>query len=254
MRRDYLLDLSDGFVYDCLDWQVRRLDLAAHRRLVLDRFSGILGVDERHLGRMTLLLATDPIQDLPVAFALVGSNDQDHRRQFLKNLDTEGFQPAVVVTDGSHLDPAVLAELWPDARPQLCVFHVLKNLHKLVLDAVRRRRRATSRRGNRGRKPKQGRPPKSRAKRRGLSNTKKSAFVFQHRWLIVRWRDKMSTQEPADLAMMLSGLPELKVLGTSWTAWGCCLRRSRARRWPGVGRPPCWALAASRRSPSWWLR
>jgi transposase InsO family protein len=34
----------------------------------------------------------------------------------------------VVVTDGSNLCPAVLAELWPDARHQLCVFHVLKKL------------------------------------------------------------------------------------------------------------------------------
>ena len=151
MRRDFLLDLSDGFVYDCLDWQVRRLDLADHRRWVLDRFSGTLCVDELHLGQMTLLLATDPLQDLPVAFALVASNDQPHMRRFLKNLKTWGLSPEVVVTDGSNLYPTILAELWPDARHQLCVFHVLKDLHEQVLDAVRRQRRAMSRRGNRGR-------------------------------------------------------------------------------------------------------
>jgi hypothetical protein len=212
MRRDFLLELSDGFVYDCLGWQARRLDLARHRRWVLDRFSGTLCVDELHLGRMTLLLATDPIQDLPVAFALVDSNDQDHMRRFLKNLDTWGFRPEVVVTDGSNLYPTVLAELWPDARHQLCVFHVLKDLHKLVLDAVRRLRREMSRRGNRGRKRKRGRPPKSRAKRRTPGNKEKSAFVFKHRWLIVKRRDEMSPQEQADLATMVSYLPELKVL------------------------------------------
>ena len=32
MRRDFLLDLSDGFVYDCLHREVRRLDMAEHRR------------------------------------------------------------------------------------------------------------------------------------------------------------------------------------------------------------------------------
>ncbi len=212
MRRDYLLDLSDGFVYDCLDWQVRQLDLAEHRRFVLERFSGTLCIDELHLGRMTLLLATDPIQDMPVAFALVASNDQDHMRRFLKNLDTWGFQPEVVVTDGSNLYPTVLAELWPDARHQLCVFHVLKDLHKLVLDAVRRLRREMSRRGNCGRKRKRGRPPKSRGKRRKLSNKDKAAFVFKHRWLIVKRRDEMNPPEQADLATMLSYLPELKVL------------------------------------------
>ena len=158
MRREFLLDLSDGFVYDCLDWQARRLDLADHRRWVLEHFSGTLCVDELHLGRFTLLLATDPLQDLPVAFALVASNDQDHMRRFLKNLKTWGLVPEVVVTDGSNLYPAVLAELWPEADHQFCVFHVLKDLNKLVLDAVRRLRRGMSRRGNRGRKRKRGRP------------------------------------------------------------------------------------------------
>ncbi len=119
MRRDFLLDLSDGFVYDCLDWQARRLDLADHRRWVLEHFSGTLCVDELHLGKMTLLLATDPLQDLPVAFALVSANDSGHRRRFLKNLKAWGFMPEVVVTDGSNLYPETLAELWPEARHQL---------------------------------------------------------------------------------------------------------------------------------------
>src|SRR5215211_6775756 len=193
MRRDFSLDLSDGFVYDCLDWQARRLDLADHRRWVLERFSGTLCVDELHLGRTTLLLATDPLQDLPVAFALVSTNDSDHMRRFLKDLKTWGLVPEVVVTDGPNLYPEILAELRPDARHQLCVFHVLKELPKHVLDAVRRLRRGLSRRGNRGRKRKPGRP-KAGAKRRGLTNKEKSAFIFKHRWLIVRRRDKMSDQ------------------------------------------------------------
>jgi hypothetical protein len=212
MRRDFYLDLSDGFVYDCLDWQARRLDLADHRRWVLDRFSGTLCVDELHLGRTTLLLATDPLQDLPVAFALVSANDSDHMRRFLKNLKAWGLVPEVVVTDGSSLYPEVLAELWPEARHQLCVFHVLKELHKHVLDAVRRLRRGLSRRGNRGRKRKRGRPPKGRARRRGLTNKEKSAFVFEHRWLVVRRRDRMSERDESDLATMVSYLPELKAL------------------------------------------
>lgn len=212
MCRDFLLDLSDGFVYDCLDWQAKRLDLADHRRWVLDRFSGTLSVDELHLGKTTLLLATDPLQDLPVAFALVDKNDRDHMRRFLKNLKTWGLEPEVVVTDGSNLYPELLAELWPDARHQLCVFHVLKDLHKLVLDAVRRLRRGLSRRGNRGRKRKRGRPRKSRVRRRRQTNKEKAAFVSEHRYLVVKRRDRMSEQDKADLATMVSYLPELKIL------------------------------------------
>src|SRR5262245_22045862 len=212
MRRDFYLALSAGFVYDCLDWQAKRLDLADHRRWVLEHFSGTLCVDELHLGRMTLLLATDPLQDLPVAFALVDKNDHDHMRRFLTNLKTWGLVPEVVVTDGSNLYPEILVELWPDVRHQLCVFHVLKELHKLVLDAVRRLRRGLSRRGNRGRKRKRGRPAKNRARRRGQTDKEKAAFVFEHRWLVVKHRDRMSAQDKADLATMVSYLPELKTL------------------------------------------
>ena len=90
MRRDFCLNLSEGFVYDCLRWKIARLDLSAHRKMVLVKFSGTLCVDELHLGRFTLLLATDPIADLPVAFALVSRNDKDHMRGFLKNLKNWG--------------------------------------------------------------------------------------------------------------------------------------------------------------------
>src|SRR5262245_31994578 len=99
MRRDFLLDLSAGFVYDCLDWELRRLDLPARRRRTLERFSGTLCVDELHLGRYALLLATDPLADEVVGFALVADNDRAHMRRFLLALRAHGFLPEVVITD-----------------------------------------------------------------------------------------------------------------------------------------------------------
>lgn len=59
LQRDFRLDLSEGFVYDCLHREVARLEMADYRRWTLQRFSGTLCVDELHLGRYTLLLATD---------------------------------------------------------------------------------------------------------------------------------------------------------------------------------------------------
>ena len=126
LHREYLLDLSTGFVYDVIHDRARQLDMSEHRHKVLGLFSGTLCVDELHLGRFTMLLATDPLADLPVAFALVDKNDQGHMRRFLLNLKTWGLNPEVVVTDGSNLYPAVLAELWPDADHQLCVFHTVR--------------------------------------------------------------------------------------------------------------------------------
>jgi transposase-like protein len=215
LRREFLLELSVGFVYDVLRDEARRLDLAEHRRLVLGCFSGTLCVDELHLGRSTLLLATDPLRDLPVAFALVDKNDQDHMRRFLKNLKTWGLLPRVVVTDGSALYPEVLAELWPGAEHQLCVFHVLQDINTLILDAVRRLRTRMTRRGNAGRRRKRGRKTRrARAAARGRGPTlkQKAKFVFQHRYLIVKRRENLSDRERADLATMLGYLPELATL------------------------------------------
>src|SRR5947209_17245688 len=189
MQRDFLVKLSDGFVYDCLRWQLARLDLASHRQMVLARFSGTLCVDELHLGPYTLLLATDPLADLPVGFALVGANDQEHMGRFLRNLARWGLRPKVVVSDGSSLYPELLAEIWPEAQHQLCVFHLLRDVLDKVLAAVRRLRRAKARRGRAGRKRRRGRPSKrqqARRRQRGPTAQEEAAFVWKHRFLIVK--------------------------------------------------------------------
>jgi hypothetical protein len=215
LRREFLLELSSGFVYDVLRDHAGQLDMAAHRREVLEHFSGTLCVDELHLGRFTLLLATDPLSDLPVAFALVAANDQDHMRRFLRNLKTWGLSPKVVVTDGSNLYPGVLEELWPDADHQLCVFHVIKDINELILGAVRRLRKAMNRRGKAGRKRKRGRKgakAKAAVARRGLTVKEKAHYVFKRRYLIVKRRENLTESEQAELKLMLGYLPELVTL------------------------------------------
>src|SRR5262245_6939987 len=215
MRRDFLVELSDGFVYDCLRWQVTRLDLGRHRRLVLERFSGTLCVDELHLGRYTLLLATDPLADLPVGFALVGANDQEHMGRFLGNLARWGLRPEVVVSDGSGLYPELLAEIWPEAKHQLCVFHLLQDVLDKVLDAIRRLRRAQARRGRAGRKRRRGRPSKrqqARRRQRGPTAKEKAAFVWKRRFLIVKRTTQLPQAEPEDLNQWVDYLPQLRSL------------------------------------------
>src|SRR5436309_5704382 len=166
MKRDFLLELSSGFIYDCLDGGLARLNQPAQRRLAHQHFSGYLCVDELHLGDYTVLLATDPISDRIIGYRLVRINDQAHLRCFLRTLQYWGFEPKVVVTDGSSLYPAVLAEVWPAARHQLCVFHVLQDVTNTVLYWVRRLRGKQSRRGHGGRKRRRGRPSKKQQARR----------------------------------------------------------------------------------------
>lgn len=213
MQRDFLLDLSDGFLYDCLDWKVRQTDMPGYRRWTLDHFSGTLCIDELHLGHRTLLLATDPLGDFPVAFALVSANDRDHMRRFLNNLKNHGFLPQVVVTDGSNLYPTVLAELWPNARHQLCVFHVLKDINAHVFDALRRLRRELAR--QRGRKRRRGRPSKNQQrhrKRQGPTRKEQAHFVWKHRHLLVTRPEHLDGRQRRRLSQMFRYLPQSRML------------------------------------------
>jgi Transposase len=215
MQRDFFLELSEGFVYECLHWQLGRLDLPAHRQLVRERFSGTLCVDEIHLGPYTLLLATDPLADLPVGFAVVAVNDQDHMERFLRNLASWGLRPEVVISDGSALYPELVARIWKDARHQLCVFHLLRDVLAKVLDGVRRLRRGQERRGRAGRKRRRGRPARGSQGRRariGPSNRDKAKFIGRHRFLIVKRSERLSVEEWDKLVQMFQYLPELRPL------------------------------------------
>lgn len=213
LQRDFHLDLSDGFLYDCLDWKVRQVHLPSYRQWTLAHFSGTLCVDEIHLGHRTLLLATDPLGDFPVAFALVRANDRDHMRRFLGNLKNWGFSPQVVVTDGSNLYPTLLAELWPQARHQLCVFHVLKDINDCVFDALRRRRRRLARQGKRRRR--RGRPSKAQKRARaryGATKREQAYFIWKHRHLMVTRPEAMTGRDRRCLSRMFAALPALRTL------------------------------------------
>jgi len=213
LQRDFHLDLSDGFLYDCLDWKVRQVEMPAYRHWSLENFSGTLCIDEIHLGHRTLLLATDPVNDFPVGFALVRANDQDHMQRFLQNLKHWGFAPQVVVSDGSNLYPRVLAEIWPAARHQLCVFHVLKDINAHVFDALRRLRQRLARQGKRPRR--RGRPSKAQQRARArYGKTKKAQayFIWKHRHLIVTRPEHLSGRERHWLSQMFHSLPALRTL------------------------------------------
>jgi hypothetical protein len=215
MKRDFLLDLSCDFIYSCLDWGLTRRNESQQRRIALEHFSGYLNIDELHLGDYTLLLATDPIADRVVGYRLVKINDQAHMRCFVRALQYWGFEPKVVVTDGSNLYPAVLKEVWPAAKHQLCVFHVLQDVTNKVLEGVRRLRRQQARRGNGGRKRGRGRQSekqKKRAQRRGPTNKEKAKFVYRHRFLIVKRSENLTTEEWDNLVKMFRYLPELRPL------------------------------------------
>ncbi len=211
MQRDFFVKLSSGYVYSALEHAIRQFDGNEFRRQVLKEFSGVLCIDEIHLGRRVLLLASDPIADNPVACALVSRNDAAHMLRFMRNLKTHGFSPDSVVSDRSHLYPKAIRSVWPDAKHQLCVFHVIAELNKLVLDAARKVQREL--------KPKQikkgrGRPNrKQQAKVRKLKEQRAQAdMLFRNRHVLVRKRSKMTTRQQQLLEQLTSLSPTLATL------------------------------------------
>lgn len=242
MERDFSLKLSTGFLYDCLDYAIRKFDGAAFRAQVLREFSGSLCVDEIHLGHRVVLLASDPISDNPIACALVSKNDAAHMQRFLRNLKNHGFSPEIVISDRSPLYPKTISEVWPEAKHQLCVFHVMSEVNDHVLDAVREVRRAL--------KPKRIKKGRGRPKKRNRARVKKlkeqraqADRLFRRRHLIVTKKSNLKTDDQSILDELLTLSPALGVLrsfvddlhelfairrskGQAWKIW----RRMRRNR------------------------
>jgi len=121
---------------------------ADYQPWVVANFSGILCVDEVYQGELALLLAVDPAApdgDRLVGYTLLANTkavNQEAVKAFLETLRAAGIQPDEVITDDSRLYPSALAEIWPTAVHQLCLFHATRRVVRAVNDVVKQIRRA----------------------------------------------------------------------------------------------------------------
>lgn len=107
---------------------------------VIQEFSGILCVDEVYQDKLALLLAVDPASphgDQLMGYQLVhGKVSAVEVKAFLSNLQAVGIEPQEVITDGSVLYPTVLAQVWPQAAHQLCLFHETRRIVQAAMKVV----------------------------------------------------------------------------------------------------------------------
>ncbi len=215
MQEDHLLEVSLGSMHACFLWAHERINMEEHWEFVRANFSGVLCIDEVHDSGRTILFATDPLKNFTVSFTLVEHNDQEHMDVFLQALKDRGIKVEVAITDGSPLYKDSLQSYWNDVEHQLCIFHVIKEVNKLILDGVRAIKSRIKRQGNKGRKKRPGRPSKhvqhQRQRRQGMSKKEQAAFIWEHQYLIVRKHEELSDQEKEDLALMFTIAPELKL-------------------------------------------
>src|SRR5262249_33802713 len=155
-------------------------------------FSGYLAIDEVYDGPFCVVSVVDNRRHNRLAFRVLDHDPtQDDVRAFLTafkgELDRRGLGVRGVTTDGSSLYPKVLGELWPDARHQICEFHVLKEITKAALHALAKLRQEMT--AKIPRQPR-GRPGKGRQGQARLvaDQKRRVAELFEHRHLFVRRR------------------------------------------------------------------
>ncbi len=130
-------------------------------------------------------------------------------RDFKAHCDARGLTTRGVTADGSNLDPAPLAAVFPSVPHQVCRFPVLKEITKAVRHALAKLRKEMQ-----ARLPKRprGRPKKdqSREVRRAKRQEQRIDDLFEHRHLFVR--KKLTAAEGRRLRRITRGLTQLRTL------------------------------------------
>ncbi|MBV8399511.1 MAG: transposase [Acetobacteraceae bacterium] len=180
----------------------------------LVNFSNYLAIDEVYDGPFCVLSVVDNRRYNRLAFRVLDHDPtQDDVLAFLTEfkgqLDRRGLNVLGITTDGSSLYPKVLKGLWPDARHQICEFHVIKEIIKAILQALAKLRKEMT-----ARIPKQprGRPSQERQGQAWLIARRKQevAELFEHRYLFVRHH--LSAAQRKQLQKLLYGRRELRTL------------------------------------------
>jgi hypothetical protein len=182
--------------------------------LALADFSGYLAIDEVYDGPFCILCVVDNRRYNRLAFRVLdrAPTEGDVRAflvEFKGHLDKRALKVLGITTDGSSLYPKVVKGLWPDARHQLCRFHVIKEIAKAVLHALAvLRKELTARipKLGRGRPSKEQQPVAREAKRQ----KQKVADLFENRYLFVRHH--LSQAQRQQLVRLTRGLPQLRRL------------------------------------------
>ncbi len=182
LARD-LLHLSKLHATTVLGWLRQagdQVDVDAWHKDAVAIFSGQMAID----GDWYQLKATDPLNDIELYwFVGEGSPTEADIRAFCIKLRELGFMPELVVTDGSKLYPKVIAEVWPDAEHQRCVFHFIKQANQDVSRAfweAYKTMPVPPKRG-RGRPKKRGRPRKDKLKRENRRKVRAVRYLLMKR-------------------------------------------------------------------------
>jgi hypothetical protein len=146
------------------------------------QFSGVLCIDEVYDGPFCLILSTDPLNDVTVAYTLEKKAKDTQRPKMnqawldrhLAELERIGIHPQVVMRDGAVIYDEGLPKGWTQAR---CIFHLLQDITDDVLKAVNAYRKSLPDPPKRPRgRPQADAPP-------AAPNVKTEIWHHRHLWV-----------------------------------------------------------------------
>lgn len=180
----------------------------------LENFSGYIAIDELYDGPFCVLSLVDNRRQTRLIYEVLdhdptGADIERFLRRFRGELDARGLQVLGITTDGSSLYPEALQTVFPGVPHQVCEFHVVADITKVILRAVARVRKTFA-----AAMPKlpRGRPSKAQrrvaARRQRLQQKVKD--LFDHRYLFVQ--KHLSAREQETLHRITRGQPQLRTL------------------------------------------
>ena len=142
VAQDFHLFPSKSTVWQWHRQEAEEVDLETdYAPWVKAQFSGVLCIDEVYDGPFCLILSTDPLNDVTVAYTLEKKTTDTQRPKMnqawldrhLAALARMGIHPQVVMRDGAVIYDQGLPQEWTQAR---CIFHLLQDITDDVLTAV----------------------------------------------------------------------------------------------------------------------
>jgi hypothetical protein len=183
------------------------VDERAHLAAAAAVFSGQLAIDEVYDAPYWVVRVTDPVKKIEVMTLMgAGSPTADDIADVLCDLRGAGFEPEVIATDASSLYPAVIQEIFPSAKHQLCVFHFVKSVNEKLGRSFRAIIAETPapKKRRRGRPKKRGRPRKDAQKRQNIQVVRRCRYAI--------FRRELSSDHQAALDAAYALCPKLRVL------------------------------------------
>jgi hypothetical protein len=186
-----------------------------HLDWALSDFSGYVAADELYDGPFCILWIVDNRTFKRLSYhvlsrAPTAKDIEAFFRRFDAALEARGLSLKGITTDGSALYPEPIVAVFGDVPHQVCTFHVLREVTRVVLSAVaqeRKRLTASAPKLPRGR-------PGSKAARRAARRKEriegKVGDLFEHRHLFVQ--RQLTASERVTLRRITRGLPQLRTL------------------------------------------